>query len=114
MNININTKEIELKYTFNSFRYMQDLNIEDLNTIETYPFRMVPIAEMLLLGATNNNPKVRVTPYEVSDYLESYIEENAITDLMEELMNLLQESNFFKSLQKNQPQPSATTKKQKK
>lgn len=100
MNININGKEQELKFTFNSFKYMTDFNLKDIELMESKPFMVVPMAELLLLGALNHNPKVFIPMSMVDEFLEEYISENSINDLLAELMGLLQDSSFFKSLQK--------------
>lgn len=102
MNINIKGKDIEVKYTFNSFKYMGDFDLSEIEQVETKPFKLIPIVETLLIGGVNNDPRVKFTILDVSTFLEEYVVENAITDLLEELMELLQASNFFKSLQKNQ------------
>ena len=99
MNIKIKGKDVELKYTFNSFNNMEDFDINELTEIESKPFKMVRITETLLMGAVNNNPKIKFTHDDVVDFLEEYVIENSISKLIEELINLLQDSNFFKSLQ---------------
>lgn len=102
MNITINGKEKELVFTFNSFKYMQDLDLSVLQEAESKPFKIVPFLETLLLGALNSNPKDKYTIDNVSMYLEDYIVEGDVTVLLEDLMKELEESNFFKSLQRNQ------------
>lgn len=92
-------KEIELKFTFKSFKYMGDFNIADLADIEYKPFKIATIASTLLLGAANNG-SVMVAPSEVDRYLEECIENDTLSELVEELVKLLEESNFFKALQK--------------
>lgn len=100
MNIKIKNKEVELKFSFNSFKYMEEFDIEELSDIEKKPFKIISMVEILLLGALNHNPKIKISKEEISTFLEDYIIENPINVLMEELMVKLQESNFFKSLQK--------------
>jgi hypothetical protein len=104
MKISIKNKEVELKFTFNSFKYMQDFDITMTQDLETKPFRVLPLLETLLLGAVNSNPKVRFTVEDVQKFLEEYIEnsdeENSLSGLIENLMELLEASSFFKSLQK--------------
>lgn len=100
MNIKIKNKEVELKFSFNSFKYMEEFDIEELSDIEKKPFKIISMVEILLLGALNHNPKIKISKEEISTFLEDYIIENPINVLMEELMLKLQESNFFKSLQK--------------
>ena len=98
--IKVKNKEVELKFTFNSFKYMENFDIKAVEEIESKPFKIIPMLEVLLLGACNNSPKVKVSIVDVQDFLEEFMEEGSVTELMEELMNKLQESNFFKSLQK--------------
>lgn len=100
MNIKIKNKEVELKFSFNSFKYMEEFDIGELSDIEKKPFKIISMVEILLLGALNHNPKIKISKEEISTFLEDYIIENPINVLMEELMIKLQESNFFKSLQK--------------
>jgi hypothetical protein len=104
MNITIKKKEVDLKFTFNSFKYMGEFSLDALQHLESKPFKMIPVVEMLLLGAINNNPKVKFKEEDVSEFLEEYIVNESIADLLEKLMDLLQESNFFKSLQKTTPE----------
>lgn len=99
MNVTIGNKEYELKYTFNSFRYMEEFDVGELQMIETKPFKIIPILRILLHGAVNHNPKQKVSIDNVDAFLEEYSETGDIGDLLEELINLLEESNFFKSLQ---------------
>ena len=99
-NIKIKNKEVELKFTFNSFKFMENFDIKAVEEIESKPFKIIPMLEVLLLGALNNNPKVKVSIVDVQEFIEGYIEDGSITELMEELMTLLQDSSFFKSLQK--------------
>lgn len=101
MNINIKNKEVEIKFTFNSFKFMTELNMGEMQELEQKPFKIIPMVEILLLGAVNNDPKVKFTVIDVQAFLEKFIEENSISDLLEELTTKLQESSFFKSLQKN-------------
>ena len=100
MVVTIKKREVELKYTFNSFDYMEDFDMGALDNIEQKPFKIIKMVKVLLLGAVNNNPKFKVSEDEVAMFLEEYIVENPINDLLAELMDKLQTSNFFKSLQK--------------
>lgn len=93
-------KEYELKYTYNSFRYMQDLDLGELETIESKPFRIIGFTEELLFGAINSTPNKKVSIVEVSNIVEAKMEEGKLMELMERLIKLLEESSFFKNLQK--------------
>lgn len=96
----IKNKEVDLKFTFNSFKYMEDFDLSAIETIEAKPFKIIPLLETLLLGAVNCDPKQKFTVIDVQNFIEIFVEEGSITDLLEELMTLLQDSRFFKSLQK--------------
>lgn len=100
MVVKIRNKEIDLKFSFNSFKYMQDFDVNTIAEIESKPFKLIPLVEMLMMGAVNNHPKVRISLEDVQAYIEEYSAENSLADLLTELMGLLEESNFFKNLQK--------------
>lgn len=99
--ITIKGQEKEIKFTFNSFKYMQDFNLSDFDEIEKYPFRIATICQTLLMGGLNNNPRDRISESDVDAYLEEFMVEGDISKLMETLVEKLQESSFFKSLQKS-------------
>lgn len=102
MRITINGIEHETKFTFNSFRYMEDFDVTDMQELERKPFKAIKVLRELLLGALNADPKTKVTPYEVNEYVESIVDggEKDITEMLGELISELTDSNFFKSLQK--------------
>ena len=100
MVIKLKDKEVELKFTFNSFKYMRDFDMSKMNDVESRPFEIIPVIEALLLGAMNNSPKLKFSAVEVDEFLEEFLEEGSVVDLLNELMELLQESSFFKSLQR--------------
>lgn len=100
MTIKFKGKEQELKFTFNSFKYMTDFEISVFAEVEDKPFKIIPLLEMLLLGALNSNSKVIVDIVDVQEFLEEFVEDGEIGSLLEDLMQLLQDCNFFKSLQK--------------
>ena len=100
MNIKIKNKEYELKFTFNSFKYMEDFDLLALEDIESKPFKLIPVLETLLHGALNHNPKKVISVEFVDEFLDEFMEDGSVTELLNELMELLQESRFFKSLQK--------------
>ena len=99
MKIKIKGKDVELKFTYNSFRYMEDLDINDISKIETNPFKVIRINEILLLGALNNNPKKIYEFDVVQEYLETALEEGNLFQVSEQLMGLLEKSSFFQNLQ---------------
>lgn len=92
-------KEYELKYTYNSFRYMQELDLGELETIERKPFKILGLTEELLFGAANNDPKRKVSITKVQEIVETRMENGELVELMERLIELLEESSFFKNLQ---------------
>ena len=102
MKFEIKGKEKELKFTYNSFKHMEDLDFEKLEQAEKKPFVIAGITSLLLMGAINHNPKMKVVEQsEIDNSLEKFVEEGNIAELFQELFELLSESNFFKSLQKN-------------
>lgn len=101
MTVNINGTPYEIKYSFNSFKYMADLDFSSMEDLQSKPFMIFPIMEMLLMGGLNHNPKVRFSIEQVDAYIESYVEDSPINELMEGLFAVLQDSGFFKNLQKN-------------
>lgn len=103
MVVKFRDEELELKYTFNSFKYMRDFDMGVLQTIETKPFEIIPLLEALLLGAMNNDPKKKFSIIQVDEFLEEYMETESMMELLNFLMEQLQESSFFKSLQKEAP-----------
>lgn len=102
MNITIAGKERELKYTFNSFKYMKNFDVTDLDKVESKPFIMAEMLEILLMGAVNSNPRDVVSWVQVQDYLEEFIADGDMAEMFQSLVGMLQESNFFKSLRKSQ------------
>lgn len=99
MKVKFKGKDKELKFTFNSFRYMEDFDISEMDEMENKPFKIIGLTEKLALGAFNSDPKRVVTQEQVSEFLEDYAEENSIIDLMTGLMEELEKSSFFKNLQ---------------
>lgn len=99
MNITVKGKEVQLKFTYNSFRHMGDLDISEIGKLETNPFKLIGVAEILLLGAINNNPKRYFDLETVQNYLEGLMENGELLDFTQKLMEMLEESSFFKNLQ---------------
>ena len=100
MLIAINGVEKELRFTFNSFRYMEDFDLGEITDLEKKPFKILTITEQLLMGALNCDPRDKFSPMDVVEYLEHVLEEESITETLEQLMELLEKSSFFKNLQK--------------
>lgn len=93
-------KEVELKFTFNSFKYMKDFDLSELFELESKPFKILSVAGQLLLGAANNNKTVKITPLEIDNYIEAAFNEDRLGELVEFLVGELENSSFFKGLQK--------------
>jgi len=100
MNIKLNGNDVTLEYTFNSLRYMEDLDITDLAEIGNKPFKIFSTAELLLMGALNSNKNARFTVGQASTYLEEVANDGEIYELVGRLIGLLEESSFFKNLTK--------------
>lgn len=103
MNVEFKGKELELKYTFNSFRYMEDFDLSELEELETKPFKMIKVSQSLLSGALNYDPKRFYDDNKVLEILENEVENGDIMQLLENLVELLQNSSFFKNLQQEKP-----------
>lgn len=99
----------EFKFTFNSAVYMKDFDVSMLNDIEKKPFKILQAVRELLFGAMNCDPKVKISVADVDAYLEEFMVEGSVSDLLSELMEKLQDSNFFKSLQRTK-QPKSLKK----
>lgn len=97
--IKINEKDYEVGFTFNSFKHMEDLDISDLAEIDTKPFKVIKITEQLLKGALNHNPKVVFKEQAIDSIVEECATSGEIALVMGVLLELLQDSDFFKSLQ---------------
>ena len=104
MEIKYKGERIDLKYTFNSFKYMEELDLGDLNNLEAKPFKIVGVTKLLLAGCMNHNPKVVYDEEAVYEVLDEVSEEGKLMELVELLMEELQKSSFFKNLQEK-PQP---------
>lgn len=114
MQFKVNEQLREVKFTFNSFKYMENFKLSDLAEVENAPFKMIDIISSLLYGGLNWNPKEKIRFDDIMEYLEDYVEENSIVELLEQLMLELENSSFFKSLQKEaekQPTPLEKPKK---
>jgi len=98
MTVNYKDKQIELKFTFNSFRYMQDFDVQDLERVQTKIFMMIGLSRDMLMGALNKEPYEKYTYEQVDEILEPYVESGEILQLFGDLSELLMESSFFTSL----------------
>jgi hypothetical protein len=96
----IRGREIELKFTFNSMNYMQEFDLSVFEKLETMPFMIYPTVLKLMMGAVNHDPKVKIPEVLVQELLETKMEEENLSAILTDLMGLLEESRFFKALQK--------------
>lgn len=113
MKITINGTERELKFTFNSFRYLEEFQIEELSDIATKPFKVGRVTTDLLYGALNYDPRTKIEFADVVEYVQSVYEneDGDIFELLSQLMEELGNSGFFKQLQKSTKTVKKSTKK---
>lgn len=102
MEIKYKDELLEVKYTFNSFKFMEELDFSELANLERTPFKIIGILETLLMGGLNHDRKVRITIDTVSDIIEDTMDNGDISELLGDLMVELEKSSFFKNLQKTQ------------
>lgn len=100
MILKLTDKELEVKFTFNSFKYMEEFDISKLDGIEHKPFKVIAVTKELLVGGLNYSPAKVFNEVDADAILEEVIENGSVGELLELLLDELQESNFFKSLQK--------------
>jgi hypothetical protein len=100
MNIKVKDKDYELKFSYNSFLHLGDFDMSGLEEIQHKPFMLITVTRQLLIGALNFDPKKIVTVEEIDEIMETMLEETNISDLFTDLVKLLEDSSFFKSLQK--------------
>lgn len=102
MKITVGKKNYELKFTFNSFKYMDDFNLAEVDEIQSKPFKMIKVLNQLMFGAMNHDRKVFYTAEQCEEVVEKYAEEGSLIELFEKLSGSLTESGFFKNLQQTQ------------
>ena len=103
MEIKYKGKVLPLKYTFNSFKYMEDLDLGILSELDEKPFKIVGMTLTLLMGAMNYRPKIQYDEEQAYEVLESISDEGNMVELLEFLIGELEKSSFFKNLQEKQP-----------
>lgn len=103
MTITINNKVVELKFSFNSFKYMENFSMTEVSDIDKYPFKVIRLTEELLYGAVNNSRKLQFSKEDVGVFLEEYASEHSMLELLTVLMGELEDSSFFKNLQEITP-----------
>lgn len=89
-----------IKYTFNSFKFMENLDFSELANLERTPFKIIGILEILLMGGLNHDRKVKYTIDIVAEIVEDTMDNGDISELLGDLMVELEKSSFFKNLQK--------------
>lgn len=101
MNITIGKKKYTLAYTFNSFKYMEDFDLSKLQEMQSKPFMSLNVLSDLFYGALNYDRKNFVSRDETDELLEKYLEQEDadFVKLIEDLINMLTETAFFKNLQ---------------
>lgn len=99
MTINYKGEDLELKFTFNSFRYLEDFDVQDLEDVQHKIFKMFSISRQLLMAALNKEPSRKFTFADVDAILEPHAEDGSIVEIFGGLSELLVDSGFFKSLQ---------------
>lgn len=95
----INGKEVQPKFTYNSFRHMEDLDLKELATLEDKPFKIISMFEKLLMGAVNCDPAVEFSDLDVRIYIEKNIKPAELIGMFSETIKLLEASDFFVGLQ---------------
>lgn len=99
MVINFNGEDRELKYTYNSFKYMENFDTSELANLGEKPFKLLGITQTLLTGAINHNPRVVVPQRDIEKHIELEMNSGGLMQLLTDLMLLLEDSSFFKNLQ---------------
>ena len=101
MKIKIGDVDVELKYTFNSFKYMREFEISDMNNLDKKPFKIFNALSELFYGAVNHNPSVVVSKEESDTMLQDYLSSDDcnIGEFSNKLVEMLLENDFFKQLQ---------------
>ena len=104
MTFKIKGEDAQIKFTFNSFRFLKDFDLSVIDVLETKPFMAIPLTEALLLGGLNWTPNKVYNIKDVDTALEEFVEDGNLAVLIEDLMTELQASPFFKSLQMGKPE----------
>ena len=101
MKIKIGEVDVELRYTFNSFKYMKELDISDMNNLDKKPFKIFNVLSELFYGAVNHNPNVSVSREESDTLLQDYLSSDDcnIGEFSNKMVEMLLENDFFKQLQ---------------
>lgn len=103
--LKINNTDYILKFTFNSVKLLD--NFEANTDLEKYPMRLFTMLSELFYAGMNWANDVKYTHDETDKILEMYLEENEPVKLLTDLMELMNNSNFFKKLLKTEEKPKA-------
>lgn len=91
------------KYSYNSFQYMDEIDfsiLEGKNLLKK-PLKIATMLQYLVMGAVNYHPKIKVSEEEVIEYLDNFLSNGGdMNDLLTFLVEMLNETSFFKALQK--------------
>ena len=101
MKIKIGEVDVELRYTFNSFKYMREFDINEINDIQNKPFKLFAVLSELFYGAVNHNTSIVVSKEESDTMLQEYVSSKDcnIGEFINKLFEMLTENDFFKQLQ---------------
>lgn len=101
MKIKIGEVDVELRYTFNSFKYMREFDINEMNDIQNKPFKLFAVLSELFYGAVNHNPSIVISREESDTMLQEYVSSKDcnIGEFINKLFEMLTENDFFKQLQ---------------
>ena len=99
MEIVMNGTTREVKFTYNSFKYLEEFSFKEIGELEDKPFKLIAIVRQLLIGGLNHDPKILVRPIEVDKYVEEITEDGTIAEMLEPIIKELENSGFFKALQ---------------
>lgn len=97
--IEYNDKEYPLEFTYTSIKHIVDFDINEITDLEHTPFKIIPLTEELLYGAINNNPKKLHKRTLVERIVEDITSKGELFNTFTMLVELLEESDFFKNLQ---------------
>lgn len=99
MEVKVRDSVEQIKFTYNSFKYMKDFNIRSLEEISEKPFMMIQLCGQILLGGINHDRNKVYSLTDVDDIIERSVSNGTFTKMFTELVNVLTECDFFKSLQ---------------
>lgn len=111
MEIKIAGKTKELRFSYNSFKYLEDFDISVVEDMEKKPFKLMRLTKELLFAACNHEKKDYIDMTFVEAYVENSFNERKLSGFFEELFSLLTESPFFPELPEETEETEAKPKK---